>query len=87
MGTGCGWIAVALVIFPRWQPWRESDGALLFSCIKSSIPRIAAGIPVPHYFMQMTPNVGTLGVMIWSSLVRQCPSAEPGALGLADARE
>ena len=62
MSTGRGWIAVALVIFARWRPWRALAGALLFGCIESLIPRIAAaGIRVPQYFMLMTPYVVTLG--------------------------
>src|SRR5580704_17691898 len=53
---GRGWIAIALVIFARWQPWRALLGALLFGCIEAVIPRIAAaGIQVPQYFLLMTP--------------------------------
>ena len=88
MSTGCGWIAVALVIFARWRPWRALAGALLFGCIESLIPRIAAaGIRVPQYFMLMTPYVVTLGVMVWTALGKQGRSAEPGVLGLAYSRE
>ena len=88
MSTGRGWIAVALVIFARWRPWRALAGALLFGCIESLIPRIAAaGIRVPQYFMLMTPYVVTLGVMVWTALGKQGRSAEPGALGLAYSRE
>ena len=42
MTGGRGWIAIALVIFARWQPWRALFGALLFGCIEALIPRIAA---------------------------------------------
>jgi simple sugar transport system permease protein len=88
MTTGRGWIAVALVIFARWQPWRALAGALLFGCIESLIPRIAAaGIRVPQYFMLMTPYVVTLGVMVWTAMARNTRSSEPGALGTAFSRE
>jgi simple sugar transport system permease protein len=88
MTNGRGWIAVALVIFARWQPWRALAGALLFGCIESLIPRIAAaGIRVPQYFMLMTPYVVTLGVMIWTAMGRRGGFAEPGALGVPYARE
>jgi len=85
---GRGWIAVALVIFARWQPWRALLGALLFGCIESLIPRIAAaGIQAPQYFMLMLPYVITLAVMVWSNLRKTSASEEPGALGLAYVRE
>jgi simple sugar transport system permease protein len=85
---GRGWIAVALVIFARWRPWRALLGALLFGCIESLIPRIAAaGIDAPQYFMLMLPYIITLAVMVWSSLGKGRASQEPGALGLAFVRE
>ena len=88
MSNGRGWIAVALVIFARWQPWRALFGALLFGCIESLIPRIAAaGIRVPQYFMLMTPYLVTLGVMIWAALSGNVRSNQPGALGSAYSRE
>lgn len=88
MSTGRGWIAVALVVFARWQPWRALFGALLFGCIESLIPRIAAaGIRVPQYFVLMTPYLVTLGVMTWAALGRNAQSSQPGALGTPYARE
>jgi ABC-type uncharacterized transport system permease subunit len=88
MAGGRGWIAVALVIFARWRPWRALLGALLFGGIESLVPRIAAaGIQAPQYFMLMAPYVVTLGVMIWTAASRRTTSAEPGALGLAFVRE
>lgn len=85
---GRGWIAIALVVFARWRPWRALFGALLFGGIESLIPRIsAAGIQAPQYFMLMAPYVVTLGVMVWSAAVRRAGMAGPGALGLAFVRE
>ena len=85
---GRGWIAVALLIFARWQPWRALAGALLFGCIESLIPRIAAaGIQAPQYFMLMLPYIITLGVMVWSSLSKRAVFEEPGALGRPFVRE
>lgn len=40
---GRGWIAVGLVIFARWSPWRAFAGALLFGSIEALIPQLAAG--------------------------------------------
>jgi ABC-type uncharacterized transport system permease subunit len=88
MAGGRGWIAVALVIFARWRPWRALFGALLFGGIESLVPRIAAaGIPAPQYFMLMAPYVVTLAVMIWTATARRTTGAEPGALGMAFVRE
>jgi simple sugar transport system permease protein len=85
---GRGWIAIALVVFARWRPWRALFGALLFGGIESLIPRIsAAGIQAPQYFMLMAPYVVTLGVMVWSAVSRRAGMAGPGALGLAFVRE
>jgi simple sugar transport system permease protein len=79
---------VALVIFARWQPWRALAGALLFGCIESLIPRIAAaGVRVPQYFMLMTPYVVTPCVMIWTALAKNTCNSELGALGTAFSSE
>lgn len=88
MAAGRGWIAIALVIFARWRPWRALFGALLFGGIESLVPRIAAvGIQAPQYFMLMTPYIVTLGVMTWAALRRRTAGDGPGALGLAFIRE
>jgi simple sugar transport system permease protein len=88
MAGGRGWIAIALVIFARWQPWRALAGAVLFGSIEALIPRIAAvGLQVPQYFVLMTPYVATLAVMIWTSLRPGSRLHEPQALGQAHLRE
>jgi simple sugar transport system permease protein len=87
--AGRGWIAIALVIFARWHPWRALFGAVLFGAIESAAPRIAAaGLQVPQYFMLMLPYVVTLGVMIWVAWTKRGgASDEPGALGQPHVRE
>ncbi|MEM9105573.1 MAG: ABC transporter permease [Pseudomonadota bacterium] len=85
---GRGWIAIALVIFARWHPWRALLGALLFGCIEALIPRVAAtGADVPRYFLQMTPYLATLAVMIWVALRGSDRWAQPAALGQHHVRE
>lgn len=87
MSGGRGWIAVALVIFAAWQPWRALAGAVLFGCIEAIIPRVAAlGVQVPQYFMLMTPYIATLAVMIWSSRSGGI-GRQPAALGTSHVRE
>jgi simple sugar transport system permease protein len=90
MAGGRGWIAIALVIFARWQPWRALAGAVLFGGIEALIPRIAAvGLQVPQYFVLMTPYVATLAVMVWASLRAGAQNRfdEPRALGQPHLRE
>jgi len=88
MTSGRGWIAVALVIFARWHPWRALAGALLFGAIEALIPQVAAaGIRVPEYFMLMTPYLATLAVMVWQGMRASIGSDEPAALGQPYVRE
>ena len=88
MTGGRGWIAIGLVIFARWQPWRALAGALLFGCIEALIPQLAAaGIRLPQYFVQMTPYAVTLAVMAWVAIRKKGSDGEPGALGEPFVRE
>ncbi|MDQ0017554.1 simple sugar transport system permease protein [Variovorax boronicumulans] len=89
MTGGRGWIAVGLVIFARWSPWKALIGALLFGCIEALIPQLAAaGVQLPQYFVMMTPYAVTLGVMVWVALgKKRSGDDEPGALGQPYVRE
>jgi simple sugar transport system permease protein len=88
MTQGRGWIAVALVIFARWQPWRALAGGLLFGGIESLIPRIKAeGLPIPQYFLEMAPYAVTLGVLIYAALRLRTGQDAPKALGLPYVRQ
>jgi len=88
MTGGRGWIAVGLVIFARWSPWKALAGAVLFGCIEALIPQLAAaGVQLPQYFVMMTPYAVTLGVMVWVALSRRGADEEPGALGQPYVRE
>lgn len=88
MTNGRGWIAVALVLFARWSPWRVVVGALLFGGIEALIPQLAAaGVALPQYFVLMTPYVVTLGVMVWVAMAKRGSNDMPGALGEPYLRE
>lgn len=88
MTGGRGWIAVGLVIFARWSPWRAFAGALLFGGIEALIPQLAAaGVALPQYFVLMTPYAITLGVMVWVARARRGDENGPGALGESWLRE
>ena len=88
MTGGRGWIAVGLVIFARWSPWKALAGAVLFGCVEALIPQLAAaGVQLPQYFMLMTPYAITLAVMVWVAVARRGGDGEPGALGQPYVRE
>jgi general nucleoside transport system permease protein len=85
---GRGWIAYALIIFARWRPWRALAGGLLFGSIEALVPQTAAaGLPVPKYFMLMTPYLATIAVMIWVGASKRDTSDQPGAIGEPHVRE
>jgi general nucleoside transport system permease protein len=85
---GRGWIAIALVIFARWRPWRALFGALLFGGIEALIPQVAAaGFNVPQYFMLMMPYIATIVVMIRAGVGKESVSGAPMALGRPFVRE
>ena len=92
MTGGRGWIAVSLVIFARWSPWRALAGAVLFGCVEALIPQLATtGVRLPQYFVLMTPYAVTLLVMIWVAMGQRDSAAssgsQPGALGEPFIRE
>ncbi len=88
MVQGRGWIAIVLVIFARWMPGRALFGAVLFGGIEALIPRIfAAGLPVPQYFVLMTPFLATLFVLVYAAVYTKSSTSAPGALGLPYVRE
>ena len=88
MVQGRGWIAIVLVIFARWMPGRALFGAVLFGGIEALIPRIfAAGLPVPQYFVLMTPFLATLFVLVYAAVHARTSTTAPGALGLPYVRE
>jgi len=88
LSSGRGWIAVALVIFARWQPWPAFAGALIFGGIEALVPRVAAiGLQVPQYLMLSMPYLITLSVMVWANYGNKGRSAQPAALGEPFLRE
>jgi general nucleoside transport system permease protein len=80
MIAGRGFIAIALVIFARWNPLWAVAGALLFGGAEGlQLQLQAAGADVSPFIMTMTPYLLTLAVLILWGL-RQT-SAAPAALG------
>jgi general nucleoside transport system permease protein len=68
MSAGRGWIALALVVFATWRPWRLFLGAYLFGGITIlQLHAQAIGINVASQFMSMLPYVVTIIVLVMIS--------------------
>ena len=65
MSAGRGWIALALVVFATWRPWRVLVGAYLFGGITIlQLHAQALGIGVPSQVMSMLPYIATIAVLV-----------------------
>jgi general nucleoside transport system permease protein len=54
--AGAGWIALAIVVFASWRPWRVLVGAYLFGGITVlQLNLQAAGVPIPVEYLSMSP--------------------------------
>lgn len=92
--AGQGWIAVGLVIFAQWDPWRAAIGSYTFGALRRLIldiqgPTTLLGFANPFYynpywgfFLQMIPYAFTIIVLVIGSreAVRKRIGA-PAALG------
>ncbi|MDP2609339.1 MULTISPECIES: ABC transporter permease [unclassified Oceanobacter] len=82
MVAGRGWIALALVVFARWEPLKALAGAFLFGAIEALLPRLQAiGIPAPIYLMNMLPYLFTIAVLLVAACSGSKKGMEPAALG------
>ena len=61
MTAGRGWIALALVVFASWRPWRLLAGAYLFGgvTIAQLYTQGAGGLGIPSQVMSMLPDLAT----------------------------
>lgn len=84
MTAGRGWIALALVVFAAWRPWRAMAGALLFGgATVLQLQAQASGIGLPGQFMSAIPYLATLLALVLLSLRRRSGGASPAMLGTA----
>jgi general nucleoside transport system permease protein len=68
MTAGRGWIALALVVFATWRPWRVLAGAWLFGAVTlAQFQAQAAGVEIPSQILSMLPYVATIVVLAWMS--------------------
>ncbi|ABV94696.1 putative ABC type branched chain amino acid transport system [Dinoroseobacter shibae DFL 12 = DSM 16493] len=83
MTAGAGWIALAIVVFASWRPWRIVLGAYLFGGISVlQLNLQAAGIKIPVELLSMSPYVITIVVLVLMSRDRTRTALNaPAALG------
>ena len=64
MTAGRGWIALALVVFATWRPWRVLAGAYLFGGVTlATFQAQALGVTVPSQLLSMLPYLATIVVL------------------------
>ena len=88
--AGIGWIALALVVFAAWRPWRALLGAYLFgAALAANFALQAAGVnAIPAEFLSMLPYLLTILVLvILSASSARKRLGAPAALGVPYARE
>ena len=79
--AGAGWIALAIVVFASWRPWRVLIGAYLFGGITVlQLNLQAAGVPIPVEYLSASPYLITILVLVIMSRGRSGLGA-PAALG------
>jgi simple sugar transport system permease protein len=83
MTAGAGWIALAIVVFASWKPWRVLLGAYLFGGIAVlQLNLQAAGIEIPVEILSMSPYLITILVLVIISSDRSRAALNaPAALG------
>jgi ABC-type uncharacterized transport system permease subunit len=93
--AGQGWIAVGLVIFAQWNPWRAMAGAYMFGAVRRLIldlqgPQLLLGLANPFFYMpklgfflQMVPYALVILILIIGSReAMKKRLGAPAALGL-----
>ncbi len=68
MTAGRGWIALALVVFATWRPWRLLVGAYIFGGVAIMQMNLQAiGVKLPGQFFNMMPYLATIIVLVFIS--------------------
>jgi simple sugar transport system permease protein len=93
--SGQGWIAIALVIFAQWNPYRAALGGYLFGMLRRLMldlqaPKLLFGFINPLYvnsnysfFLIMTPYILTVIALIFGSrAIAKKRAGSPSALGI-----
>ncbi|MDA7738398.1 ABC transporter permease [Amylibacter sp.] len=83
MTAGAGWIALAIVVFASWKPWRLILGAYLFGGVTILQLNLQAnGFDIPVSYLSMAPYLVTIVVLVIMSADRTRASINaPASLG------
>lgn len=89
--AGRGWVAIALVIFGRWNPLLVFGGTFLFGftdALQVQVRATSGGTTtaVPYELFQALPYLVTLAVLIAATVMAR-RSAQPAALGIPFRKE
>ncbi|MDB5593999.1 MAG: inner-rane translocator [Hyphomicrobiales bacterium] len=83
MTAGRGWIALALVVFASWRPFRAFAGALLFGgATVLQLHAQAASVGLPGQLLTAVPYLATIAALVVLSLRKGRGSVAPAALGM-----
>ncbi len=79
MTAGVGWIALALVVFASWRPWRVLLGAYLFGGVTvMQLNLQAAGVAIPVEYLAMSPYIITIIVLV---ILSKDKTSAPASMG------
>jgi general nucleoside transport system permease protein len=82
ISSGQGLMAVALVIFARWNPMQCLWASLLFGGAQAIGPALqSVGVESGYYLFNAAPYVLTLAIMIFTCSPKRTLTGAPGALG------
>jgi len=83
MTSGRGWIALALVVFASWRPWRVLAGAYLFGGVTiGQLHAQALGVGIPSQLLSALPYLATIAVLVIISRNRRLTLLNtPASLG------
>lgn len=86
--AGRGWIAVALVIFAVWNPYKAIIGAYVFGGLDILGFRLqGTNIQISQYLLSMLPYLVTIGVLVAISMRKSKRNSPPKGLGIPYFRE
>jgi ABC-type uncharacterized transport system permease subunit len=83
MSAGRGWIALALVVFASWRPWRLLAGGYLFGAVSISQLHVQPlNLGIPSQFLSALPYAATVVVLVLISRNRRTTLINtPASLG------
>jgi simple sugar transport system permease protein len=76
MTAGIGFVAVALVLFGKWRPWRVFIGALMFGAVYVLYLTLESVLPsFPYQFLEMWPYLAALAFIVVVGKRARAPAA------------